>query len=129
MGDAAGRVGARQRQNPRYRFQGQRGLARLACLVPQQAIHPLLGIAQLPAPHRWAADAYFAGHIKNGPMLGRMKDDPRPLNMLLRAVAIPNNLGQTHLVLRGDDDADGLCHDHRLAWRRSLVNPVFVSLH
>ncbi len=30
---------------------------------------------------------------------------------------------------RGDDDADGLCHDHRFAQHRPPVNPMFASVH
>jgi hypothetical protein len=125
----AGRLGARQRQHPGYGLQLDRGFARLARPVPQEAIHALLGISQLPAPYRRAAEADLPGHLQNGQPVCRKKNDPRPMNVLLRAVAILNDRCQTRAVLRGNDDADGLCHIRRIARIRVFVNPLIASLH
>jgi hypothetical protein len=49
--------------------------------------------------------------------------------VLLCAVAILDDRRQTRAVLRGDDDADGLCHNRRIACIELLVNPLFASVH
>ncbi len=124
-----GWLGAWQRQHPGHGLQLNRGFTRLARLVPQEAIHPLLGISQLPAPHRRATATDLPRHLQNGQPVCRKKNDPCPLDVLLRAVAILNNRRQTRAVLRGDDDADGLCHISRIARTRPRVNPLFASVH
>ena len=83
----AGWLGARQRQHPGHGLQFYRSFARLTRFVPQEAIHTLLGVSQLPAPYR-RADADLSGHLQNGQPVCRKKNDPRPLNVLLRTVAI-----------------------------------------
>jgi len=50
MRGVAGRLGARQRQHFRDGLCRQGSLAGLARLIAQKAIHPLFGIAPLPAP-------------------------------------------------------------------------------
>jgi hypothetical protein len=125
----AGWLGARQRQHPGDGLQLDRSFARLARPVPQEAIHPLLGVSQLPAPHCRAADANLPSHFQNRQPVCRKKNDPCPLNVFLRAVAILNDRRQTRAVLRGDDDADGLCHIGRIARTRPRVNPLFASVH
>lgn len=129
MRGVAGRLRAGQRQHLGNDLKQDRGFAWLACLVPQEAIHPLLGISQLPAPYCRAADVDPSSHLLNGQLVCRKKDDPRPLNVLLGAVAILNDRRQTRTVLRGDDDADGLCHISRIACITSLVNPLIASVH
>ena len=75
MRGVSGRLGARQRQHLRHGLCRQGRLAGLACLVPQKAIHPLLGIAPLPTPHRRTADAASARDVENGSLLGGMKNN------------------------------------------------------
>ena len=108
---------------------GTRRLSGLARLVPQQSVHALLGITHLPAPHRRTAEADPLGNIKNWQALGRQKNDPCSLDVFERAVAIPDHRCQTRAVLRGDDDADCLCHAHRLARSSRFVNPLNASMH
>ena len=52
----AGRLGARQRQHLGHGLEQDRGFARLARPVPQEAIHALLGISR-SCPHQWCSRA------------------------------------------------------------------------
>jgi hypothetical protein len=49
--------------------------------------------------------------------------------MLLRAVPIADDSGQTRAVFGPKQDADGLCHALRIARNRAVVNLQFVSVH
>jgi hypothetical protein len=129
MRGAAGWIGARQRQNLRHRFQRQRGFARPARLVPQQAVNAFLREALLPAPHRRAAGTDLPGHFDNGKMLARVKNDSGPLDMFLRTIAVADDGGQSLAILGVDDDTDGLCHAPRFAWITAALNPLFGSEH
>ncbi len=83
----------------------------------------------LPTPDRRPANADAAGDREDGQPLRRQKNDPCPLNVLLRTVAITDDGAQSRPVLGSDDHADSLCHARRLAWPERLVNPMIVSVH
>ena len=129
MGGFTRRFGAGQGENLGDDLQRQGRFAGLARLVAQQTVHPLLGEALLPAPHRRAAGFGLAGDIDNRQSIRRKKNDPSPEGMLLRAVAITEDGGQTRAVFGSKDDADGLCHAFRIAWINPVVNPLFSSVH
>ena len=129
MRGVSGWLGARQRQHFRDSLCRQARLAWLARLIAQKAIHPLFGIAPLPAPYRRTADAAQARDVENGAPLSRMKDDFRPQRMLLRTVAVPDNRRQTRTVFRKEKDADGLSHTQTIAFFAPSVNPTFASVH
>jgi hypothetical protein len=52
----------------------------------------------------------LARHREDGQPRRRQQDDPSPLNVLLRAVPIPDDGGQSLAVLGSNDYANGLCH-------------------
>ncbi len=103
--------------------------ARLARLVTQQTVKALLGIALLPAPHRRAADAAAPGNIKDRQAIGGMKNDPRPLHMLLRPVAIDDDRRQVRTLFGGEKDADSLSHVFSMARFAKSVNLMSASVH
>ncbi len=125
----ARRLRAGQGHDPLHRIRRNRGLARLAARFAQQDIHAPLGEAALPAPDRGTAHPGLPGDLKDRQALRRQQNDPGPLHMLERAVAVPNDGGQPRAVLRADDDADCLGHKPRLAHRRPAVNPLSASMH
>ena len=129
MGRFAGRFRARQRQYLGHRFHRQRRLARSAGLVPEQTRHPRLGEAALPAPHRRPADAGAPRHFGNRQPIRRMKNNPRPLNMLQRPAPITDDSGQSRAVLGSDNHTNIMGHDPRIARLTPLVNQLFVSVH
>jgi hypothetical protein len=74
--------------------------AGFARLVAQQRVDTLLGEALLPSPYRWTADSGLARHRQHRQAVARQENDPCPLNVFLRPVAITG----------------GLCHAPRSAW-------------
>ena len=129
MRGVSGGLGTRQRQHLCDCFCRQWRFAGLARLIAQQPVHPLFGVAPLPAPDRGAADAAQACDIENAAALGGMKNNLRPLHMLLQAIAISDDSGQARAVFGGEDDADGLSHAQRIACFAKFVNPKFASVH
>ena len=125
----ARRFRARQRQHLRHGFQRQRRLARLARLVAQQPIHALIGIALLPTPHRRSAGAAAAGNLQDWQSVGGMKNDPSPLHVFLRLVAISDQHRQPRAIFRRKDDADSLSHKRSIARFANAVNLMFASVH
>jgi hypothetical protein len=83
----------------------------------------------LPAPHRRPADACPPRHFRNVQSVGRMKNNPRPLNMLQRPAPITDDSGQSRAVLGSNDHTNILCHDHSIARPQGNVNPMFVPVH
>ena len=63
MGSFTRRLGAGQRQHLGHGGGRHRGSARRPGLIAQQALHPGLGKAALPAPHRRAADPGAPRHL------------------------------------------------------------------
>ena len=80
-------------------------------------------------PHRGPADPRLRGHRQHRQPLRRQQDNPGPLDMLLRAVPITDDGGQSPPVLGSNDDAHGLCHAHRFAQPAKPVNHPFTSMH
>lgn len=124
----ARRFRAGQRQHLCHGLGRQRRPAGFACLVTQQPIHALLGIALLPAPHRRPADAAAPGNLKDWQSFGGMKDDPRPLHMLLRTVAIRDQFRKACAIFGGNDDADSLSHPQSIACFVAAVNLMSASV-
>ena len=58
-----------------------------------------------------------------------MDNDARPLNMLLRAVAIADDGSQLRSLFGGENETDGLSHTISMACFVNAVNLLFVSLH
>ncbi len=128
MCGVARRFRARQCQHLRDGLGRQRRPAGFARLITQQPIHALLGIAQLPAPHRRPAGPAAPGNLENRQALGRMKNDPRPLHMLLGAVAIRDQTPKLGTIFHGNHDADSLNHPQSIALKPD-VNLVSASVH
>jgi hypothetical protein len=82
------RESAGQRHHPRGGFRRDWRLAGLAGLVAQQTLDPTLGEALLPPPYRRPADADALRHPLRRIPIRRGKHDARPLDMLVRPVAV-----------------------------------------
>ena len=129
VGRLAGRFRARQHKYLGHRFHRQRRLARQAGLVPEQTLHPRPGEAALPAPHRRPADAGAPRHFGNRQSVGRMKNNPRPLNMLQRPAPIADDSGQSRAVLGSYNHTNIMGHNPRFARLSPFVNQSYVSVH
>ena len=129
VGGLAGRLRAGERQNLRHGRQRQRRLAGRTCLVAQQAVHALFSIPQLPAPDCRPAHARRARHLGNRQPIRRKNNNPSPLDVLVRAVAIADDSRQARPILGSNDHANILCHVSKIAWPATPVNPSFVSQH
>jgi hypothetical protein len=103
--------------------------AGFARLVAEQPIDALLGIALLPAPYRRPANAAAPGDIKDWQPVCGMKNDARPLNMLLRAVAIVDDRRQLRSVFSGENETDGVCHATSMDRFAKNVNLLSASVH
>jgi hypothetical protein len=124
-----GRLAARERQDFGHGRFRQRVFAGLARLVAQQALDTLLGEALLPTPHRRPAGTGLARDRQNRQAVGRQENDPSPLNVLLRPVAITDNRSQSHAILVAEKNTDALCHAPTIAWFEPSVNPMIASVH
>ena len=129
MSGLSGRLAARKRQDFGHRRRRQRFLARFARLVAQQPVYALFGEALLPSPYRWPAGVGPACYRQHRQAVGRQENDPSPLNVFLRPVAIADDRSQSRAILLAQKNTDGLCHAPRIARLNSNVNPMFVSLH
>ena len=76
-----------------------RRFAGLARLVAQQTLNSALGEALLPAPHRRPAEADTLRYSLRRRSIGRAQHDARPLDVLVRPVAVAGNRRQL-LTLR-----------------------------
>jgi len=83
----------------------------------------------LPAPHRRAADAGFAGDLQRRQSVGRVEDDPGALHVLERPVSIADDGGKPRAIFDRDNHGNGLRHAGRIARRAMIVNPMIVSVH
>ena len=124
----AGNLAAGQGQDLGDDRRRKRGLARLARLVAQQAVHPFLGEPLLPAPHRRATGAGLPGYVEDRALFRRHQDDVGPLDMLLRTVAVGDNRGQARAVVGAEMNANGLGHARTIAYSAAAVNPLFRSV-
>src|SRR3984893_12083920 len=84
MSGLARRIGAGQGHHLGDRRHMDRHLAGLAAPLAQEPRDALLGIMLLPALHRRAADAGFAGDLQRRQPVGRVKDEPGALRVLER---------------------------------------------
>ena len=115
MGGFARRFGAGQGQHPGHGGGGDRRFARRPALVAQQTLHPGLGVAALPAPHRRAADTGAPRHLDDRQPICRKQDNPAPLYMLQRPAPIAHDRGQPRAVFGSNENADFLCHASTIA--------------
>jgi hypothetical protein len=60
---------------------------------------------------------------------GVVPNNPSPLDVLVRAVAIADDSRQARSILGSNDHANILCHVSKIAWPATPVNPSFVSQH
>jgi hypothetical protein len=88
-----------QRQHLDTAASGSGGLAGRARLVAQQALHACLAVTPLPAPHRRPAESGALRHLGHRQALSRQQNDPRPLDMLIRTVAVADDRGQSRAIL------------------------------
>ena len=58
-----------------------------------------------------------------------MEDDARPLDVLVRAVAVGDDGGEALTINRTEEDAAGLGHAPRFADITAAVNPSTASVH
>jgi len=75
VGDLSGRFGAGEGE---HLGDGVGGVGRLAGrtgLVAQEALDAFLGVALLPAPDGWPADARLLGDVEDAEAFGREQDD------------------------------------------------------
>jgi hypothetical protein len=129
MSGLSGRLAAREREDFGHRRRRQRFLARFAGLVAQQPVYALFGEALLPSPYRWPAGVGPARYRQHRQAVGRQENDPSPLNVFLRPVAIADDRSQSRAILLAQKNTDGLCHAPRIARLNTNLNPMFVSLH
>src|SRR5580704_4299732 len=79
-------------------------------LVASEPLDPLMHEALLPAPDHGSALADSAGDGSGAGAVGPQNNDPRPPNVLLRAVAIPDDRLQASSIRRSDRDDYSLAH-------------------
>lgn len=99
MSGGAGRLRAGQFENSGDELRVERGAARLAGLVAQQAIDALFAITLLSAPGRRTADAGGPGDLQNRKPLGRKEPDLCTLDMFERPRAIRGDRAQSRRML------------------------------
>ena len=96
---------------------------------PYRIVYALFGEALLPSPYRWPAGVGPARYRQHRQAVGRQENDPSPLNVFLRPVAIADDRSQSRAILLAQKNTDGLCHAPKIARLNANVNPMFVSLH
>jgi hypothetical protein len=106
----AGRIGERQLDHPIHERRRQRWQAGLARLVAQEPGDTFAHEPLLPAPDARLGHAGLAHDRRRAAALRRRQDDPRPPDMLLRAVAIRYHPFQPVTVGSGNLDLDPLAH-------------------
>ncbi len=129
VGGFAGRLGAGHRHHPRDRLVRQRRRSRWPGLVTQQTAHALLGEPALPAPHRRPAYTGAPRHLGNRQPVRREQHDPRPLHVLVAAIAIPDDGLEPGPIVMPHDHRNILCHAPSLAQAPQDVNPLSQSVH
>jgi hypothetical protein len=122
MSGLARRIGAGQGQHLGDRRHRDRHLAGLAAPLAQEPRDALLGIMLLPALHRRAADAGFAGDLQRRQPVGRVKDDPGALRVLERPVSIADDRAKARAIFDRDNHRNGLRHAGRIARPAPIVN-------
>jgi hypothetical protein len=110
MGRLVWWLGAGQRHHPRPGFRGDRHLAGLAGLVAQQTFNSHLGKALLPPPHGRPADADALCHPLRRVPIRRGKYNARPLDVLVRPVAIGRDRRQLLALRCAQNHTYLLCH-------------------
>ena len=129
VGRLAGRVGQGELHHPVDQWRRQRRQARLARVVAQQAVDARLHEPPLPAPDAGLGHPRPAHDLGRAAAFGRRQDDPRPPDVLLRAVAVrhdrlqPDTVGGTYL------DADPIAHAAACHTRQTEWNPKTASNH
>ena len=128
MGGFARRFGAGQGQHLGHGGGGDRRFARRPALVAQQTLHPGLGVAALPAPHRRAADPGASRHLDYRQPIRRKQDHPASLYMLQRPAPIADDRGQPRAILRFQRKRrlPVPCPNYSTL---GLLNPMFASVH
>src|SRR5438046_1229014 len=86
-------------------------------------------VAGSPLSSKDCAGVGLARHRQHRQAVGRQENDPSPLNVLLRPVAIADDRRQSHAILVAKKNTDGLRHASRIAWLEPVVNPIFASMH
>jgi hypothetical protein len=69
------------------------------------------------------------GNIENGKPVRRVKNDPRPLNMIQRKAAVTDDRREAVAVFGSEEHARCLSHRARLACPAADVNPWNASTH
>ena len=110
VGRLAGRVAGRQLDHARDHRLVQGRLARRPRLVAQQAIDAGLHEPLLPAPDHRLALAGLPHDRGRAQPVGGQQHDPRPPDMLLRAVPIGDDRGQSRAILGPNVNDDPLAH-------------------
>jgi len=82
----------------------------LSGLIVQQASHAFAHEPLLPAPHTGFRNPGAAHHLGGAAALCRGQDDPRPPDMLLRAVAVHDHRRQLLAIGGTHFDIDPLAH-------------------
>ena len=102
----------------------RRPLAGLARLVPQQPLGTGVGIALLPAPHRWTTDPGTPRQLGAIETFSREQDGPCSRCMFLLAVRIGCNRRQAQAIFGCDQAICCLCHAQGMA----PVVPIWTLL-
>jgi hypothetical protein len=105
----------------------QRRDARGPSFVAGQPPDPLMHEALLPAPDHGFALTDSAGDGGGALAVGRQYHDPRPPDVLLRAVAIANDRVQLNPIFRRDGDGNSFAH-HRQSHKTELSETPFRTL-
>ena len=99
---------------------GERRLAGRARLVAQQAVHPGLHEAFLPAPDHRFALACLPHDLGRAEAVRRQHDNSSTPNMLLRAISISDDRRKSPVVDRFDVNHDSRAHAQDSHSRKSL---------
>lgn len=110
MGDLTGRLRAGQGEHLGDGVGGVRRLAGRAGLIAQQTLDAFFGVARLPAPDGWPADAGLLGDVEDGEAFGREQDDAGALDVLEGPPPIGDDSGQARQVGGAGDHTDSLSH-------------------
>jgi hypothetical protein len=107
----------------------QRRDARGPGLVAQQAGHALADEPLLPAPDARLALAGPPHDLGGAVAVRRGQDDPRPPDVLLRAVPVRHDRLQTGTVLGGQLDLDPSAHPRDVGMSAAEGNPPLDAIH
>jgi len=129
VGRLARRLGERHLDYTLDDLRRQRGFAGRPGGLVQQAVDTLGHEPSLPAPNRRLALAGLPLDRHRADSVGAEQHDPRPPNVLLRAIARPDHGLQPFPVAQSKPDLRAFLHPARLAYWRPRWNHSSAPIH